>query len=404
MKKNIIFCTAVPFWSMNHKSGGRAFYSTIEAYLKEGFNVYLVTDQENDYQENEIKLKPENIFYMDLSWKDKLLQHKFFSMWGMRKIVYWLYCFMFHSKSYKTIKKILKKCEKPIIYAYEINGVKSCKKISEKYKLPLVTRFQGTIMIDFQNTFYTRITRYPHIQALSTKADLVIMTDDGTMGDKVLKDYKNNSKTLFLKNGVTTLSTKLEKINRSEVLKKLNIPENKTILLTVSRLVGWKKIDRSILALSKLKDKDKYFLIIVGEGVDRPKLEELVKSLHLEKNVKFMGAVKNEEVYKYMEIADIFLSFYDISNVGNPLLEALSLGKPIITYNIGDTNRVINKKNGILLDDVSPDNIAKTIESINNPNDLKRLSEEAKEYTKKNLYSWDKRMQIEIEEVEKLLK
>lgn len=404
MKKNVIFSTVIPLWSMNNGSGGRALYSTIEAYVKNGYNVYLVTDQENNYQDSNIDLKEENIFYLDMKWKEKLLKHKIMNVWGMRKIVNWLYCFRYNSKSYKTMKKILKQCNEALIYAYEVNAVKSCKKISMKYKMPLVTRFQGTIMSKFKNNFYTKITRYPHIQALSTKADLIIMTDDGTQGDRILEEYGNNSKTLFLKNGVNILSRELPEINKEEFKKSINVPLDKVILLTVSRLVDWKKVDRSIRALSKIKDKEKYFLLIVGEGDERKNLESLIKQLNLESSVRLVGAVKNQDVYKYMKIADIFLSFYDLSNVGNPLLEALSLGKPIITYNVGDTNKVIDGKNGVLLDDVSPENIAKTIENINNKQQLIIYSDGAKEYTKNNLYSWDKRMEMEIKEVKKLTK
>ena len=218
-----------------------------------------MTDQENNYKDGNINLDDNNVFYINMKWKDNLLKHKFFNIWGMRKIVNWLYCFRYTSKSYKIMKKIVKQYNKALIYAYEVNAVKSCKKISKKFKLPLVTRFQGTIMSKFKNNFYTKITRYPHIQALSTKSDLVIMTDDGTMGDKILKEYGNNSKTLFIRNGVSILSTKLPEFDKDEFKRKIGIPQNRTILLTVSRLVDWKKVDRSINALSKLKDKEKIF-------------------------------------------------------------------------------------------------------------------------------------------------
>ena len=403
MKRNIIFNTVIPLWSMDNKSGGRALYSTIKAYGNNNYNIIIVTDQKNNYKSNKINIEEKNIFYIDMSWRNKITKYKIFTIWGIRKIVNWLYCLNYSFKSYKTMNQIVKKYENPIIYAYEVNAVKSCKKISQKYNLPLITRFQGTIMSKYKKNLYNKISKYPHIQALSTKADLIIMTDDGTMGNKILKEYGNDSQTLFLRNGVNILSEKIQLINKEEFKKKLGIPLNKTILLTVSRLVDWKKVDRTINALSKIKDKNKYFLLIVGDGAERKRLEALVQNLGLNDYIRFEGAIKNDDVFKYMEIADIFLSFYDLSNVGNPLLEALALSKPIITYNVGDTYKVINNKNGVLLDDISPENIAYTIEKINNKNDLSNYSNEAKEYTKKNLYSWQKRMQIELDEVEKVI-
>ena len=54
------------------------------------------------------------------------------------------------------------------------------------FRLPLVTRFQGTVMhpaLDDRLLYYRR---YEEALALKTPADLVIMTDDGTQGDDVL--------------------------------------------------------------------------------------------------------------------------------------------------------------------------------------------------------------------------
>lgn len=395
MKGNIILVTAIPMWSMNNESGGKALFNTIDWYSKSGYNLFIITNQENDYTKIP-NINIDNIFYIDT---------KFYNS-GSGKLKTYKYFKYLEKQFYKYICDILDKIgtDNTILYAYEVNTVKPAKKASIKYSIPLVTRFQGTIMSQFKNNLYYRIRKYPHIQALSTKSDLVIMTDDGTQGNKVLDDYKNYSKRMFIRNGVNILDNYDITFNRDDFIKQFNIPKDNTILLTVSRLVGWKKVDRSIMAFSKLKNNENYTLIIVGDGDERYNLENLVNQLNLQNNIKFIGAVKNKDVYKYMKLSDIFLSFYDLSNVGNPLLEALCLNKPIITYDVGDTNKIIDGNNGILLNDVSPESIAQCIENINNPEKLKELSQNAKNYAAKNLYSWSKRMQIEQTEVDKLFK
>lgn len=400
MNKNIIFTTMLPIWSMSNGSGGKALFNTIEAYIKNGYNVFIVTNQKNDYSNIE-GIKLENIFYFDTTWYEKYNGNKMSS-----KLMAYLYFKDFERKSYENICKIMKNIDikNTILYAYEVHSVKASKKASKKFNVPLVTRFQGTIMASMSNKIYNRIRKYPHIQALSTKADLVIMTDDGTQGDKVLKDYKNDDNILFIRNGVNILDKPIEKVDKELFLKDIGVPTSKTILLTVSRLEGWKRVDRTIKAFNELKNKEDYFLLILGDGAEKKNLEELVENFKLSDNIRFEGAVKNSEVNKYMQVADIFLSFYDLSNVGNPLLEALCLGKPIITYNVGDTNKIIDEKNGVLLDDVSPENISNNIENINNKETLNMYSENAYEYAKENLYSWKKRMEIEIETVNKLYK
>lgn len=402
MNRNIIITTMLPVWSMSKGQGGKALYSTIHAYIENGDDVYYITNQKNDYSKTKIDTK--KVIYINQEWFEKLNNNKIIKKLKLNKIITYLFFKEFEYKSYKKLKEVIKIVEKPIIYAYEVQTVKSCKKISKKYNLPLITRFQGTIMSKYKDNMKNRLLKYPHIQALSTEADLVIMTDDGTQGNQVLKRYKNNSKILFIRNGVNILDNPIPSINKLELREKLNFPQNKTILLTVSRLVDWKRLDRSINAFNELGDKENYRLVIVGEGQERKKLEQLVEELNLKEYVIFIGAVKNEDVYKYMMACDIFLSFYDLSNVGNPLLEALCLGKPIITYNVGDTYTIIDNKNGILLDDVSAKNIAMTIEKLNTKSKLEEYSKNALEYSKKYLYSWKKRMNIELEKVDEIIR
>lgn len=395
--RTIILVTMLPLWSMNNGCGGKALFNTVDMLSKSDYNFYLITNQKNDYSKLNINRK--NVVYIDTEWYfDKIKNNR------ANKITTLKYYAIFKKIIIKELGKIIdsNKNKDIIIYAYEVQTVLGCRKIATKYNLPLITRFQGTIMSQYEDKLKYRILKYPHVQALSTKADLIIMTDDGTQGDKVLKQYKNDSKLLFIRNGVNILDEKIIDIDVEKTKKEFNIPKNKTILLTCSRLESWKRVDRAILAFSKIKDWHNYCLIIIGDGAELTNLIKLTKDLAIDSNVRFTGAVKNQDVKKYMQLADIFLSFYDLSNVGNPLLEALCLGKPIITYDIGDTNKIINGTNGILLSDVSPEYIALNIERINNKKTLNMLSKKSKEYSEKNLYSWSKRMNIEKNEIDKL--
>ena len=97
---------------------------------------------------------------------------------------------------------------------------------------------------------------------------------------------------------------------------------------------------------------------------------------------------------------------YDISNVGNPLLEAMVCGKCIITFDVGDTHRLIrNGENGILLilDQLKqlPSIIVELLK-----NDKKRdlLSKNALEFADKNFWTWDERIEKEIEGITELCK
>jgi len=106
-----------------------------------------------------------------------------------------------------------------------------------------------------------------------------------------------------------------------------------------------------------------------------------------------------------MVAADTFLSFYDLSNVGNPLMEAMMSGKPIITLDVGDTGELIkNNENGILFPmdqlDKIPEMMMKIIE---NKDFTDKIAANALQTAKSEFWTWDERIAVEISKVESLL-
>ena len=93
------------------------------------------------------------------------------------------------------------------------------------------------------------------------------------------------------------------------------------------------------------------------------------------------------------------MSFFDSTNVGNPLLEAVKINLPIVTYDVGDTAEIINGENGILLDEPSPRKICNAVLSITNDEKLKdKIVSNIKE-TSKLLWTWQDRLKAEYDEL-----
>ena len=81
----------------------------------------------------------------------------------------------------------------------------------------------------------------------------------------------------------------------------------------------------------------------------------LARELGVADAVRFEGAVPQADVLRYLWAADAFLSSNDLSNVGNPLLEAMACGKPIVTIDNGATGDLIRDgETGILLPSGEP--------------------------------------------------
>lgn len=403
--KNIIFLSYLSIWSIDEGKGAQSFNKTINKYINDGWNVYLINPKEKNSDGKRID-----------NFKNISFKPIFYKTTKIKKIGYFgklLHSLQGSFHLYKECKKLLNKLNgQAIIYAYEVDSVRAAKRISVEFRLPLVTRFQGTILTNRDNNIINRIRFHPHFHALQTKADITIMTDDGTKGNQVLMNVNNKSSIIkFWRNGVDIQkSYEIDEVEQKRKVKSLKekygISNSDKVLVTISRLASWKRVDRAISAFADAKKNiPSLKLIIVGDGEERESLKNIANKLNVEKDVIFVGAVAQKEIQLYLEIADVFLSLYDLSNVGNPLLEAMSCGKAIITLNVGDTKSVIsNNYNGILIEpnDLKsiPDHIYKLIfdEKFS-----QFLSGNAAQYAKENFWSWEDRMNAELEVISNLL-
>lgn len=400
--KRLILLTYLNLWSMEKGKGAPSFFKTVDAYVNDGWDIILINP---DYG---VGVTPEMKGVVNYTFKPiffPLTKIKGLSFFG--RILHALHG---NLVLFKIAQKLIQNSkENTCLYAYEVHATKAARKLADKYDLPLVTRFQGTVLHPIKNTFINRLKKYPHFGALSTKADITIMTDDGTHGDRVLKNLGNQSNTVkFWRNGVDIARNHVEDVSKSrEIRRKCNLREEDRVLLTVSRLASWKRLDRAINAMpSLIKIDSRIHLVIVGDGAEKDKFMDLANQLGVKEHVFFVGAVEQSEVVDYMAIADIFLSLYDLSNVGNPLLEAMSCGKPIVTLDVGDTSSlIIDGKTGVLLNaehlDTLPERI---IQLIEDKKYAEELGANAREFADNEFWSWKDRMDAEISIVNTLYK
>lgn len=233
--------------------------------------------------------------------------------------------------------------------------------------------------------------------------DLVIMTNDGTKGDEFLRKMGcPDKKVRFWRNGLSIPDLLTEKpIARNKLNEIYNIPSNHRIMLAVSRLAAWKRVDRILLTLANLlKTNNELSLIIVGDGEERNKLSEMCSLLNIQNHVVFAGSLPHSELDKYYCAADVFLSMYDYSNAGNPLFEAMAHGCPIITLNGTGMQAILPRETGILLPEFEVSSLSEQINDLLK-NDSKRIlmGQNARKHAMTYFLSWEERMQHEINEI-----
>ncbi len=177
--------------------------------------------------------------------------------------------------------------------------------------------------------------------------------------EKLIPQTKN--KTFIAYSGVDDeLANNINEYNA----KCLDFIHTKDLTITVAAsLIKRKNIDIIIKGLYELKTKN-FFLRIIGEGKEREHLENLVKELGLEKNIKFLGNIERKKVFNYLKKSTIFILLSENETFGLSYLEALaSMNIVIGTKNDGIDGILKNNENAFLINP-SPTELQKCIENI----------------------------------------
>jgi glycosyltransferase involved in cell wall biosynthesis len=191
-----------------------------------------------------------------------------------------------------------------------------------------------------------------------------------------------------------------DQIYNAQNYTKYKIPDTK-YLLFVGRLEERKNISGIIDAFEILKDKYKipHKLILVGkEGYGYGSSKFKVQSSKFKEYIITPGHIKEEKKWELLEQADVFLfpTFYE--GFGLPILEAQSVGVPVVASNVSSIPEIANGS-ALLADPTAPEFIAKqAYKLISNP-DL-RSDIIKKGYANVKRFSWDKC----AEEIAQLLK
>lgn len=159
-------------------------------------------------------------------------------------------------------------------------------------------------------------------------------------------------------------------VSKEYLQNKFDIPVDRRLLLTTGRLVERKGHDTLIRALPDIiRCVPNVHYIIAGTGVNRSNLEELVRSLELEKYVTFTGYVSDSELAGLYSICDVFAMISrelaengDVEGFGIVFLEANLFRKPVVGGESGGVpDAVVNGKTGLLVD---PDSLSEVKESV----------------------------------------
>ncbi len=207
---------------------------------------------------------------------------------------------------------------------------------------------------------------YAYFRNRQGKSDFVTMPTKQAIDNLILSSGKEfDVPVAAVSNGVDLTNFKPGKASKS-IYKKYGIDQDGLKILYVGRVDPEKKVGLVIEAFKKArKYLPKTEMIVVGDGVDRLRLEKVAKEEGLGGEVKFLGRVLPPDLYELYKIGDVFATASEIETQGIVLIEAAATGLPLIAVNKGAVAEVcLTGENGYLCEPGNVETIEKAMISI----------------------------------------
>lgn len=154
---------------------------------------------------------------------------------------------------------------------------------------------------------------------------------------------------------------------------KFGLKEGQIVISTIGRLVGRKNLIESLEIMRTLRDKIDFQFLIMGYGPMFTPLEEKIRELGLDQNVRLMGNVSDEVKFQVLDLSDIYISTALHEGFGLVFLEAMACGLPIISYNRGGhTDFLQDQVTGSMVELGDKDNFARRLLELSDGKDLRR--------------------------------
>jgi L-malate glycosyltransferase len=149
----------------------------------------------------------------------------------------------------------------------------------------------------------------------------------------------NEKKIKTIYNGIDFSQTLPVNIERKDI----GLTEEDFVIIMVARLHPIKGHKEVFSALKKMVSKKPNIkLLLVGDGPIKEQLVDLVTSLNLQDNVKFLGY--QNDVHSYFSLSDVKLLASYSESFPLVLLEAARANIPIISTDVGGVKNLINSR------------------------------------------------------------
>lgn len=258
-------------------------------------------------------------------------------------------------------------------------------RLAKKFKAKLLIHFHGDYV---KNKEWLKEKWYNFLMVLISKflakrADGIRVMSQG-IKDKLVDSGVKENKIRVISTPVSLV--KFGNWDEAKAAELKNKYQGKKIILFVSRLTKEKDLPTLLKALQEVKKSfSNFVLLILGDGNQKEKWQQMTKEMGLENEVKFLGKVDHEDLVNYYPTAEFVVNSSTSESFGKIFVEAAACNKPsVATSTTGSKEIIIEGQTGFLSPISDSSSLAVNILKFLQDDELvQKLGQQAKESVSK---------------------
>jgi N-acetyl-alpha-D-glucosaminyl L-malate synthase BshA len=201
------------------------------------------------------------------------------------------------------------------------------RKIVEKQgrKIPVITTLHGTDI-----TLVGKDKTYAPVVTFSINESDAITAVSDNLRKETFHSFEITKEIEVIHNFVDVARFSKKPI---DAFRHVIAPNGEKILVHASNFRGVKRVGDVVNIFAKVREQLPAKLLMVGDGPERPAMENLVKDLKLVDDVRFLG--KQEQIEEILVVSDLFILPSEYESFGLAALEAMAARMPVVSTNAG---------------------------------------------------------------------
>ncbi len=217
--------------------------------------------------------------------------------------------------------------------------------LGQRYRLPTALKLFGIVRYSqIRPTPRSLLMNLEHELAYRIPVDRLLVVNDGTGGEIMARRRR------ILHRFVELPQTRPAGWQRvPHARERLGLPADRPLALVVSRLDLFKGLHLLPELVALISQRVPQVIVaIVGTGPLEAHLRRRLERLGVLDHVRFLGYIPHERLAQAYSAAEVFLGIADLSTCTKPVVEALSLGVPVVAWDLLYSRSCLRNSPGVL--------------------------------------------------------